>query len=638
MPLRLKLILGFITVSLTVTGGFSVVAYTSARNYTQQIEIEHLYKSNAHFLEMVDNSKPLLDQLQSMAKQHESGYNLYTIIDTQQDRVLPGGSFTLGEHLLTELSGLPITQDKQQGSFVIGTQRYLWVANRVFDSPYIIANIDHRNENDVTSFLTYIGTPLAITLFLSIWISVWAAAILAKLFQQIADKNNQLEHQSSHDLLTQLPNRGSIGTIVEQSVKIAKTSNEHFLFCLVDIDGLKEINDSLGHESGDILLNQVTQRLKHTLGENGHIGRFGGNKFSVMLKHSSTDNTENISSRLLENFEPTYEINGHNLYVRATLGMAIFPDHAATAQELIQKTETALHKAKKLAVESIVYDISQDNNSSERLRLTHDLRNAIHNEELQLYYQPQFDVRRNVIGSVEALARWIHPQHGFIPPDAFIEIAEQTGLIQPLTDWVLRTAIKQCAEWRDMGNDLTVSINLSARNLHDETLSSQVSNLLNYWNIAPEKICLEITETAMMTDPDHARKLLTGLDRLGVRLSIDDFGTGYSSLGYLKKLPVDELKVDKSFVLNMAKDESDASIVRATVSLAHDLGLEVVAEGVEDQISQDALSLMGCEYIQGYHIARPMPSNELTALLISAVASNDDEVSTTATSIQPGST
>jgi len=225
-------------------------------------------------------------------------------------------------------------------------------------------------------------------------------------------------------------------------------------------------------------------------------------------------------------------------------------------------------------------------------------------------------VHRNEIGSVEALARWIHPQQGFIPPDTFIKIAEQTGLIQSLTDWVLRTAIKQCAEWRDMGKYLTVSVNLSARNLHDETLSSQISNLLHYWDVSPGKLCLEITETAMMTNPAHAKKLLKELDDLGVRLSIDDFGTGYSSLGYLKQLPVDELKIDKSFVLNMAKDESDASIVRATVSLAHDLGLEVVAEGVEDQVSQDELSRMGCEYIQGYHIARPMPHDELTAMLI----------------------
>ncbi len=635
MSLRLKLILGFIAISLTVIGAFSAVAYTSARDYTQHVEMDHLHKRNTHMAEILDTSKPILPQLQSMMKYHESGYNTYSILDTQHHKILPGGSFALGEHLLTEIYKQSAQNKNQQGQFILGTQEYLWAVKPIFNTPYAIANIYHRDTNDLSLFLNYIGTPLGITLFFSIWISIWISAILANLYQQLAEKNAQLEHQSSHDLLTQLPNRNAIGKIVQTAVASAKSDNTKLLFCLIDIDALKEINDSLGHESGDILLNQVTHRLKHTLCDSDHIGRYGGNKFSVMIKHDDINSVESVSQKLLENFEPVYEINGHSLYIRATLGIAIFPDHAAAAYELMQKTETALHKARKHAVDFTVYDISQDNNSSERLRLTHDLRNAIRNEELQLHYQPQYDVRRNAIGSVEALARWIHPQHGFIPPDIFIEIAEQTGLIQPLTDWVLRTAIKQCSEWRDMGENITVSVNLSARNLHDEALGNQISNLLSYWGIAPEKLCLEITETAMMTDPEHARKLLQGLDDLGVRLSIDDFGTGYSSLSYLKQLPVDELKVDKSFVLNMAKDESDASIVRATVSLAHDLGLEVVAEGVEDQASQDSLSSMGCEYIQGYHIARPMPHEELTALLTSAVASNDDQATEPPSSIHP---
>lgn len=635
MSLRLKLILGFITVSLTVVGIFSVVAYTSARDYTRLAEQDRLHKNNMHVVEMLNKLTPLHMQLQEMVKHHENSSNTYSIINTEKNEIISGGSFTLGDHLLSEIMSQKNNTNRQRGNFIVGSHEYLWVADPVFDSPYIIANTHRRDSSGIQEFLSYIGTSLGVTMFFSIFISLWASAILANLFQQVADKNKQLEHQSNHDLLTQLPNRNSIGNIVRHAVKLAKEQNDSILFCLIDIDALKEINDSLGHESGDILLNQVTQRLKHTLKNYNHIGRFGGNKFSVMIEHRGTDDAENISQKLLENFEPTYEINGHSLYVRATVGIAIFPDHATTAQELVQKTETALHKAKKLSVESTVYDISHDTDSTERLRLTHDLRNAIRNEELQLHYQPQFDVRRNVITSVEALSRWIHPQHGFIPPDVFIEIAEQTGLIQPLTDWVLRTAIKQCADWHNMGKNLTVSVNLSARNLHDETLGNQIANLLNYWNIAPEKLCLEITETAMMADPEHAKKLLDGLDNLGVRLSIDDFGTGYSSLSYLKQLPVDELKVDKSFVLNMAKDENDASIVRATVGLAHDLGLEVVAEGVEDQASQDALSRMGCEYIQGYHIARPMPHDELTAILTSAVASNDDQVDRGTVDVQP---
>ena len=616
MSLRLKLILSFITISLMVVSIFSIVAYISAREYTQHIEQVRLHQNNKHLIKMLDKSQPLLAQLRGTVPHHENSDNRFSIIDASQKKILPGGGFNLGKHLLTELLAQSNTNKVQQGSFVIGQQEYLWSADPILNSPYIIANTHLRDSSGVSTFFRYVGTPLSITLLVSIWISIWAALLLARLFRQISEKNAQLEHLANHDPLTKLPNRPAIGHYLQQAMESAKVNNEKLLFCLIDIDALKEINDSLGHKSGDILLNQVTLRLKRTLKDSRHIGRFGGNKFSVMIKHTATDNAENIRHKLLKSFEPNYEINGHSLYVHATLGIAIFPEHANNAQELIQKTETALHKAKKMTVDSAIYDISQKNNSAERLQLTHDLRNAIHNEELQLYYQPQFDVRHNTIGSVEALARWIHPQRGFIPPDIFIKIAEQTGLIQSLTDWVLRTAIKQCAEWRDAGKYLTVSVNLSARNLHDEALGKQISNLLDHWNVAPDKLCLEITETAMMADPEHAKKLLNGLDNLGVRLSIDDFGTGYSSLAYLKQLPVDELKIDKSFVLNMAKDESDASIVRATISLAHDLGLEVVAEGVENQTSQDKLSRMGCEYIQGYHIARPMPHNELTTILI----------------------
>ena len=626
MSMRVKLMLGFLTLSLVAMVIFSIVAYTSARNYTRDVALEQLHKGNVHLVNMLDSKTPSIKMLQSMIPHHETDDNTLSIIDTSNNTLKTSKHFIFAQHLLSEFAKQNNSEKSAQGNFVIGDKEYLWAIDRILNTPYAIANIHQKDNNDLSKFFAYLGPPLSITLIFSIWISVWAGAILANLFNQLSEKNKQLEYQAKHDLLTNLPNRSAIGNLVQQTLDDTKPTHGKLLFCLIDIDALKEINDSLGHESGDILLNQVTRRLKHTLRDSDRIGRFGGNKFAALLNVSNTESIDRVCQKLLENFEPIYEINGHNIFVHATLGISVYPDHATGAQELIQKTETALHKAKKLAVDYVIYDLSQDINSTERLRLTHDLRNAINNEELQLHYQPKLDARNNAISSVEALARWIHPQHGFIPPDVFIEIAEKTGLIQPLTDWVLRTAIKQCAEWHNLGKSITVSINLSARNLHDETLGNQISNLLNYWNISADKLCLEITETTMMTDPEHARKILNNLDKLGVRLSIDDFGTGYSSLSYLKQLPVDELKVDKSFVLNMAKDENDASIVRATISLAHDLGLEVVAEGVEDQESQNELTKIGCDYIQGYHIARPMPQDELTKMLITKDSSSNEKV------------
>lgn len=624
MPLRLKLVLAFITIILLMVMIFSAVAYTSARDYTQYNGQLLIHKNNHRLIHQFGPQAPSLEQIQWMFPSDINTEQLYVIINSQTGEDVSDGKDTAANLMQQKVARyVQSTENKNEGTATLNGQEYLWASDTIPNTQYSLVSAYRHTENNVQKFLEFIGAPLAITLFIGLWISLWASVILTNLFQKIEEKNTQLKHQASHDPLTQLPNRDAIARIAQQAIESAKTSNEQLIFCLIDIDALKDINDTLGHNNGDLLLSQITQRLKHTLRSSDHIGRFGGNKFAVILNHVQMTRIEIICNKLLENFEATFNIDDHDLYVRAILGIAIFPDHATDSQTLIQKAETALHKARKMALDFALYDVSLDKDTTGRLRLTHDLRNAIHNEELQLFYQPQLDVRSGTIKSVEALARWIHPEHGFIPPDTFIEIAEQTGLIQSLTDWVLRTAIEQCSRWLKMGIHLTVSVNLSARNLHDETLASQVSNLLSYWSIEPAQLCLEITETSMMTDPEHAKILLNDLDNLGVRISIDDFGTGYSSLAYLKQLPVDELKVDKSFVLNMSNDESDASIVRATISLAHDLGLEVVAEGVEDQSAQDVLQKLGCEFIQGYHIARPMPPADLMPILVSHKASND---------------
>lgn len=625
MTIRSKLILSFITVILITLVIFSAVAYTSARDYTRHNGQLLVHKENKLLINLLGDKTPTLEQIQWIFPSSKNTDQLYIIVNQKTNEIVSNITNTQSILLQRKITqSARLNKSKRHGTAKLNDEEYLWASNLIPNSPYKLISAYRHTENNIREFLEFIGIPLIITLFIGIWIALWASVILTNLIQKVEEKNTQLKFQARHDPLTKLPNREALAEVAQQAIDSASSTEEELIICLIDIEALKDINDTLGHENGDILLNQITQRLQRSLRSSDHIGRFGGNKFAVILRHTQTNNLEGICNKLLENFEAIFEINNHSLYVRAILGVSIFPDHADNSQTLIQKAETALHKARKMAMDFAVYDVSLDENSADRLKLTHDLRNAIHNEELKLFYQPQLDTRSGTITSVEALARWIHPTKGFIPPDIFIDIAEQTGLIQPLTDWVLRTATEQCAEWLKMGLHLTVSVNLSARNLHDESLGLQVSNLLSYWNLSPDQLCLEITETSMMTDPEHARLLLDGLDKLGVRISIDDFGTGYSSLAYLKQLPVDELKVDKSFVLNMAADESDASIVRATVSLAHDLGLEVVAEGVEDQNSQDELQRLGCEFIQGFHFAKPMPPADLTPLLIDNRASNDE--------------
>ncbi len=384
---------------------------------------------------------------------------------------------------------------------------------------------------------------------------------------------------------------------------------------MIDLHQFKEINDSLGHHCGDELLRQVAIRLSETLQAPDQAGRFYGNKFAIMLTNTDTTTIDAIAAPLLGTLENAFEIDGRYLYIRGTLGIALYPQHATTAPALLQKAEAAIFQARESTRYAAIFQALDNKGAAERLGLINDLRNALRDGQLELHYQPKLDLRsRHIIGA-EALARWTHPQHGAIPPDQFIEIAERTGLIKELTQWVLETAIQQCAQCHANGKAMRISANLSAINLHDDELVPLIASLLKRHHLPAQNLVVEITETAMMADPARAKAQLRKLDTLGVRISIDDFGTGYSSLGHLRQLPVDEIKIDKSFVMDMISNEDDTSIVRATIGLAHDLGLEVVAEGVEDEAILKQLSDMGCDIAQGYHIARPMPAVDFIAML-----------------------
>lgn len=615
VSLRLKLILSFVTTSLVVVTVFAVIAYNSARDYSFQVELEHVNENNLRIINMLGVNQSKLEQIEQMIPHHMANNLFYFIVDSSSgkiiSKVLPENQKNIARNLLKDVT----ISDSNQGLFSNEDERYFWAATAIPGTQYILFNILDHKKKDVTEFLNYIGNSLAISVFLAMWFSLWAATIIANLFQRIADQKSEIEHQSRHDPLTALPNRQSIDNILQESMQRNNDDKENLLLCLVDINGLKDINDSLGHEYGDVVLRKVSEQLNELLRSSDMVARFGGDKFATILTHSKNAAIEELCSRILSTFDHAFQVDDHDLYLGATLGIASYPDHAETSQTLIQKAEIALHKAKDGGKEFFIYDPRHDPGNIERLNLANDLRHAIRERQLTMYYQPQLDLRSGKIVSVEALARWNHPTHGLIPPDTFIAIAERTGLIKPFTEWVLTTTIKQCAEWRKSFKSLAVSINLSARNLHDESLAKQVSRLIRHWKIIPDQICLEITETAMMADPEHARFLLEELDRIGVRISIDDFGTGYSSLSYLKKLPVNEIKIDKSFVMNMNNSDNDASIIRATVGLAQDLGLSVVAEGVETRESKDKLEKMGCEIVQGFYISKPQPAEEISKLI-----------------------
>ncbi len=426
-----------------------------------------------------------------------------------------------------------------------------------------------------------------------------------------ADAEEALRHQALHDALTGLPNRALLHARVAAALGAAPDAPRPLALLLLDLDHFKEVNDTFGHERGDGLLCEVADRLRHVVRAGDTVARLGGDEFVVLLPGADAAGATRVAADIRAVLDAPLRVEGQVLRVGASVGIALGPAHGADGTTLLRRADVAMYAAKRARTGHGLYDPAQDGHSPERLALVGALRAAIEGGALTLHYQPQVDLASGRVCGVEALVRWPHPQRGLIPPDAFIPLAEQTGLIAPLTDWVLAEAVRQGRAWQRAGLLLDVSVNLSMWNLHDAALPARVAGLLREHSLPPAWLRLELTESALMVDTDRALDVLARLAALGLRLAVDDFGAGYSSLAYLKTLPVDALKIDKGFVRAMATDARDAAIVGSTVGLGHALGLRVVAEGIEDRATWDLLAGMGCDVAQGYHIARPLPPDAL---------------------------
>jgi diguanylate cyclase (GGDEF)-like protein len=427
-----------------------------------------------------------------------------------------------------------------------------------------------------------------------------------------------LEHQALHDALTRLPNRVLLHDRLQQAILAAQRERSSVALLVMDVDRFKDVNDTFGHHIGDLLLEQLGERLGRVLRSSDTIARLGGDEFGVLLPSASFEDARHIAQRLLDLLEQPFTLSGMQLEIDASIGMALSPEHGIDADTLLRRADVAMYVAKRGNSGYALFTADQDQHSPMRLALVAELRHAIEHDELSLNFQPKVSLATGRVTCAEALVRWEHPWHGLLSPDLFVPIAEQTGLIRPLSRWVLDAALRQVSRWRRDGLDLAVAVNLSMRNLHDAEIADMIRQLLIRWGVPASCLTIEITESSLMGDAARAMEVLDRLRAMGVSVSIDDFGTGYSSLAYLKRLPVHELKIDKSFVANMASDDHDAAIVRSTVGLAHDLGLRVVAEGVEDQPTWDLLVEVGCDVAQGYFISRPLPPLVLGEWLDSA--------------------
>jgi diguanylate cyclase (GGDEF)-like protein len=437
------------------------------------------------------------------------------------------------------------------------------------------------------------------------------AVLLARINRQLARQAHDSAHVALHDALTGLPNRVLFSDRLGHAIAAARRSPVPFSVMVIDLDRFKEINDTLGHSIGDQLLRAIGPRLAPLLRPGDTIARLGGDEFTLLLPSTGAEPARQIADRVLRALREPFSLAEITAIIDASVGIVTYPTHGEDAETLVQRADIAMYVAKGQGGGHASYDPAADPYNPDRLLLIGDLRRAVDEDELELHYQPKFTTSDLQLAGVEALVRWRHPTRGMVPPGDFIPLAEHTGAIRPLTLLVLRKAARQWRSWHEEGFDITIAVNLSVANLLDANLIDDVAGILADEEVPASGLELEITESTIMTDPKRATAMLEQLAAMGVRLSIDDYGTGHSSLAYLRRLPVHELKIDRSFITHLAADGDDLQVVRSTIDLAHHLGLRVVAEGIEDAAALTLLRALGCDLAQGFHLGRPVPAGTL---------------------------
>lgn len=443
---------------------------------------------------------------------------------------------------------------------------------------------------------------------------ILAGSALGRAFNdmqhQLEERETRIVYQSQHDRLTGLPNRSVMMDRVETAIARAHRAHNSTALVTINIRRFREINDSMGQHAGDRVLQVTAERLRGHLRETDTVIRLDSDEFLLILEDGTEPSLRQVISNLLPKLNEPVEIVKTQVRIDYMTGAAFYPQHGEQAEELLRRADIALNFARENHESLHVFSEGEDAQHLRRLQIIEDLPDAINTAKMFLVYQPKVSMRDRRARHAEALVRWVHPQLGFVPPDEFVHLAEQSGYIRPLTHLVIRTAVNQLKNWTELGVNISVAINLSALDLLDPTLPDVIKAYLNTYKVSPRLLAFEITESVLMQEPDLAIRVLNQLREHDIRLSIDDFGTGYSSLAQLKRLPVDELKIDRSFIMEIKPESEDAVIVRSTIDLAHNLGLRVVAEGVENEEAWDLLTDFGCDFVQGYLISKPLKPGE----------------------------
>ena len=496
------------------------------------------------------------------------------------------------------------------GLAIVGMHYTGMAAARFADGSFCGAAIDGLSGKGLDNLvLVTTLAVLSIALLTSI-LDARLEARTAELANSLTLANRELTQLALHDTLTGLPNRVLLADRIDQAMLMVQEQSGCFALMFIDLDGFKPVNDAFGHHMGDQLLREVSVRLREDLRSQDTLARIGGDEFVLLVQLHEPDDALRLAARQVGLISRVFRVGEHDLQISASIGIAVYPGNGHTAQELLMNADAAMYHAKGAGKNGYrFFDVSMNNDARRQLQLLQDLRNALEQDQFRLYYQPKFDASNGQPVGAEALLRWEHPTQGMLLPDKFIELAEKTGLIIPIGDWVLNEACRQMRLWHLQGyTHWRIAVNLSALQFCHTELVHSVAKALATHGLPANSLTLEITETTAMSDADASMTVLKQLSEMGVDLSIDDFGTGYSSLMYLKRLPANELKIDRGFVRDLERDSDDAAIVSAIVALGQALGLRIVAEGVETDMQQDFLTQLGCDSLQGYLLGHPLPA------------------------------
>ena len=496
------------------------------------------------------------------------------------------------------------------GLAIVGMHYTGMAAARFADGSFCGAAIDGLSGKGLGNLvLVTTLAVLSIALLTSI-LDARLEARTAELANSLTLANRELTQLALHDTLTGLPNRVLLADRIDQAMLMVQEQSGCFALMFIDLDGFKPVNDAFGHHMGDQLLREVSVRLREDLRSQDTLARIGGDEFVLLVQLHEPDDALRLAARQVGLISRVFRVGEHDLQISASIGIAVYPGNGHTAQELLMNADAAMYHAKGAGKNGYrFFDVSMNNDARRQLQLLQDLRNAVEQDQFRLHYQPKFDASNGQPVGAEALLRWEHPTQGMLLPDKFIELAEKTGLIIPIGDWVLNEACRQMRLWHLQGyTHWRIAVNLSALQFCHTELVHSVAKALATHGLPANSLTLEITETTAMSDADASMTVLKQLSEMGVDLSIDDFGTGYSSLMYLKRLPANELKIDRGFVRDLERDSDDAAIVSAIVALGQALGLRIVAEGVETDMQQDFLTQLGCDSLQGYLLGHPLPA------------------------------